>query len=319
MCWNTGWRTPDRRPLLISAAFLAVLWCIPIVEQLAHSPGNLTRLWGFFLGGAPDRLPFHAALGVWADAITAPLRPGFTLARGLTIEPAVLAPHVVLAGALTFAAAAAAAVAARRRARVLAWFAALSVLSSVVALWSVTRIEGAVSDHFAFWTAAIGGAEAAAIFTTAVASVARRYGRALAVAGIASIVGLGVQGVARTAAGAFPVTVNAPSAPNFAASIRAYLDAGRVERPLFRIDQESWGLAAAILLELDREGIAYAVEDDWNSMFPDRFRAIGDEDAEVWLAATGRRPELARRRGNVTIDASSFIHVEAVPMPPARR
>jgi hypothetical protein len=124
--------------------------------------------------------------------------------------------------------------------------------------------------------------------------------------------GGGIRDVSRAADGRFAITSDAPSVPNFVTSVRGYLSAEHVGRPLFRIDQEQWGLAVGILAELDRQGVAFAIEDDWLPMFPERFRARGTEDAEVTLAAARRHLDLAARPGNVTVDVSSFIHVEAI-------
>ena len=327
-------RDADRRARLRSAlaaaaAVAAILWLPSIVEQLVHRPGNLTALLRFFAANGRPRPGFWPAAAVWSDALTAPLAPGFVLAHGGAIEPTVDSIRLAVACALTAGAAIASAAAFRRHRPVLAWFGALSAASSLIALWSVTRIEGVVADHLAFWQAAIGLADAASIaaclgaqaVSRAASFGARGFSRAAA-PGLAAmmIVGaVGLQQVARAAAGSFAITVDAASAPNFAGSIRDYLARNHVRRPLFRIDQDQWGLAAAILLELDRERVRYAVEDDWASMFPDRFAKNGREDAELTLAATGEHGDLAGRPGNVTVDASSFIHVEAIPVTRARR
>jgi hypothetical protein len=73
---------------------------------------------------------------------------------------------------------------------------------------------------------------------------------------------------ATAAAGEFAITTSAPSVPTFAASIRSYLADRHLRRPLVRADQEQWWLAAAILAELDREGVAFAVEEDWARKMP---------------------------------------------------
>jgi hypothetical protein len=54
------------------------------------------------------------------------------------------------------------------------------------------------------------------------------------------------------------------------------------------------------------------------SVFSDRFRVTGDEDAELTIAVTGANPNLAARPGNVTVDASSQVHVEAIRIEPNR-
>src|SRR5581483_7289330 len=302
-----------RRAIGDAALVAAAAWAVPIAEQLRHSPGNLAALARFFAASGREHLTADAALATWADAITAPFRPGLTLARGAIVEPSIVLPHVLLACALVAAAGVAAAVARRRGSPVVAWFAALAALSSLVGLLSSMRIEPPVSDHFAFWMAALGLADAAAVAALAPWPAAAEP---LLVCAAAVLVGaIGLRDVDRAAHGQFAITADAPSAPNFAASIRQYLAVRHVHRPLVRIDQDQWWLATAILLELDREGVAYAVETDWMAMFPPRFAPTGAEDAELTLAAVGQHRDLAERRGNVTVDASSFIHVEAIARP----
>lgn len=297
----------------IAAGVAAVVWMVPVLQQVTHTPGNLGALWRFFTSGGRAHVTLTTALAAWSDAMAAPFVPGFVLARGTILEPAVVWSHVTIAAAVVGAAAAGAIVADRRGAAAVSWFGTLSAGASLVALWSATRIEPPMSDHFTFWIAALGVADLAAVvalapWTPAVEPIA-------VVAAAAIVAGLGVREVSRAADGTFAITSNAPSAPNFATSIRAYLAAQQVRRPLFRIDQEQWWLAAAILAELDREGVDYAVEPDWMPMFPDRFATNGTEDAELTLAAVGLNRGLAERPGNVTVDVSSFIHVEAVRRP----
>jgi hypothetical protein len=299
------------RSNVAAASVVAVLaWALPVVEELRHRPGNLTQLWRFFASDGHPHVTFSTALATWADALTAPFRPGFALAHGEVLTPEPSAAHIVLAASLVAGTVIAALVARQRRDRSLAWFAGAALLSSAVALWSATRIEGEVSDHFAFWMAAIGIADLATV--VALLPVRARVVRAAAIAAATLVAIAGLREVQRAAGGTFAITADAPSAPNFAASIRQYLGTHHVIRPLFRIDQDQWWLAAAILLELDREGVVYAVEDDWKTMFPDRFAPNGSEDAELTLAAAHQHAELAARSGNVTVDVSSFIHVEAI-------
>jgi hypothetical protein len=302
----------QRRALVVAFAVAIVLWAPAIAEEGLHTPGNLTEIWRFFTHGEAP-IGGVGGIALWSDAITAPFRPAFELAHGTPIGPAIIVPRVVLAIALTVGAATAAGLAVRHQLRVLAWFAGLSAFASVVALWSVSRITGGASDHQTFWIAALGLCDAAAVLVAMTPMRAPPPRLQPIVVTFAVVVSIALVGVSQAADGRFPVTTTAPSAPNFVASIRQYLASHHVRRPLVRIDQDQWWLAAAILLELDRQGVTYAIEDDWRTMFPERFAADGSEDAELTLAAVGQHRDLAARPGNVTIDVSSFIHVEAIP------
>jgi hypothetical protein len=312
----------DRRLVGITAATLAIVWATPVVEQFSHAHGNLAALWRFFVRGSGERrLTMTQGLAIWSDAITAPFRPAFILANGTPIEPTLSLAHVAVAAALVIAVAAAAVIALRRGMSAPARLAILSLAASLVTLWSATRIEGGVSDHQSFWFAMVGVVDvvsAVAVFP------GRRQLRASAAQSailvlLALVLLIGIRQMDRVRRGSVPVTESAPSAPNFAASIRQYLDRTASRRPLVRLDERQWGLGVAILLELDRRDVAFAVEDSWMPMFPDRFRANGTEDVELTLAARGASVELARRPQNETVDESTFIHVEAVPLRPRLR
>jgi hypothetical protein len=311
--------TPSRdgnRAIGISAATLAIMWSLPIAEQLSHSPGNLAALWRFFVhGSAASRLTLAQALAIWSDAMTAPFRPAFHLANGTPLEPVLSPMHVVAAIALAIAVAAAAIVAHRRRRPALTRLAMLSLAASIATLWSATRIEGGVSDHQSFWFAIVGVMDVASTVAIVLGSwsPAPTVARSMVVALLGLALAIGLRQMDRVRRGVIPVTDSAPSVPNFAASIRQYLDRTRSRRPLFRLDERQWGLGVGILLELDRAAVPFAVEESWMPMFPDRFRPDGREDAELTLAARGASAELARRPGNETVDESTFIHVEAVP------
>jgi hypothetical protein len=122
----------------------------------------------------------------------------------------------------------------------------------------------------------------------------------------------------RARQGSFPVTITSSAIPSFATSIREYLHQAGIRKPLFRIDDGQWGKAAGILLELDRNNTPFAIEDGWLSVFSDRFRVSGDEDAELTISVTGANRDLAARPGNVTVDTSSQVHVEAIRIEPNR-
>ena len=313
--------------LAITAWLMAIVWFIPTAEQVSHTPGNMTALWQFFVDRPGHGQPLGTATAAWASMLTAVLRPGFSLATGAVVAPDTSGLPIVLALALMLLAAIAAVWAFRARRQGLAWLATLSVVGAIVTLWSTTRIDGSINDHMIFWFAAVGGANIAvcggALLTWMQQTLDPGHRTARLVAPLAHSVPLGVLlwiglcQVDRARQGSFPATVTSPAIPNFANSIRRYLRDSGVQRPLVRIDQEQWGMAAGILLELQRHDIPFAIEDSWASMFPDRFRATGHEDLELTIAAAGARPELAARPANVTIDVSRQVHVEAIKVEPS--
>src|SRR5215831_19688847 len=74
------------RALLATAAVLALLWALPIAEQLTHSPGNMTQLWTFFVKQSHPGQRFAVAFSAWSEMLTGPLRPAFAVATGLSLR-----------------------------------------------------------------------------------------------------------------------------------------------------------------------------------------------------------------------------------------
>jgi hypothetical protein len=176
-------------------------------------------------------------------------------------------------------------------------------------------------DHQVFWISIVGALDGAAIaitvLTLAVPLNARPVPARAAVVAAESlalivlvVVGLGQMNRARR--GSAPVTITLPSVESFGASIERYV-AGR--KALIRIDQDAWDVAAGIVLQLSRLGVRLAVEDDWATMFPERFRAQGDEAVEIAIAASGDSQRFGQRPNATLIDASSRVEVHATPMP----
>jgi hypothetical protein len=323
------WRSPAIRTHVNVAAWLMVMmWFFPAAEQMSRPQGNLTALWRFFVGQPGNGQVFTTALAAWASWMTAPFRQEFALATGATVIPEISSWQVWLVLAQVTAPVIAAIWAFRARLQALAWLSTLLAAGSIVCLWSATRIEGAIHDHEMFWLAIVGasnvGVSCAALLTYLKrrVSVHERLARFTAPVAhgvlMAVLIAIALGQIDRARQGSFPVTITSSSIPNFATSIRRYLHQAGIRKPVFRIDDDQWGLAAGILLELDRNNTPFAIEDSWLSVFSDRFRVTGDEDAELTIAVTGANPNLAARPGNVTVDASSEVHVEAIRIEPNR-
>jgi hypothetical protein len=59
--WRTGTVRALARPSALAAAVLVVMWLPPLIDQLANSPGNLSRILHYF--EHPDRAPQSLAVG----------------------------------------------------------------------------------------------------------------------------------------------------------------------------------------------------------------------------------------------------------------
>jgi hypothetical protein len=77
-------------------------------------------------------------------------------------------------------------------------------------------------------------------------------------------------------------------------------------------------MTAGVLLQLNKLGVPFAVEDSWLPMFPQTFAAIGDEDAEISVSGTNAHDQLANRPGNVLVTSAGTVYVDAVRITPKR-
>ena len=303
-------------PLACAAAVAAVLWTPTLVEQATASPGNLSAIWTFFTSEAAGSQPFRTAFRGWSAMIAAIVRPGFSVAdagllrtnHSATLQAYAIAELVLLAvtALMTF----------RRRLRFEATAASFCLAASVIALWSVTRIEGEIMDYEILWISALGALNVAAI-AAGFCSLFVHAGKALRPArGVCAVLLLvcAVNGFSRlldVRARSLSPGPETKAILGAAAGIQDYLRRERVVRPLVDIDQSSWGLAAAVLLQLQKAGVPYAVDDDWLPMFTDRARAAGNETMALSIAGAARHVLIHDRPGVTPVLDAGPIFVDA--------
>jgi hypothetical protein len=118
----------------------------------------------------------------------------------------------------------------------------------------------------------------------------------------------------RARAGRLPVTRSIASTEQLAWSIREHLEGRGLQKPLFRIGEGEpvWGTAAGVLLELDRLGVPFAVEESWMPMFPQAFAANGDEDSEIAVSNEATHLTMMERPGNGFIANNSAAYFDAI-------
>ena len=95
---------------------------------------------------------------------------------------------------------------------------------------------------------------------------------------------------------------------------QAYMADHQVRKPLVRIGEDVWGTTAGVLLELDRAGVPFAVEESWMPMFPQSFAANGNEDAELAFVDTDEHLRLITRPDNVPVADTTAFYADAVPI-----
>jgi hypothetical protein len=295
---------------------LAVLWLLPIAEQLSHKPGNLIHLWTFFTTSGGATPSYVTSLEAWSYALTGVLRPDLSLPYGGHFRFTHLGWAIPLAIAEVVAVTVAGALAQRSARRFEAWMAWMAAAASLVSLWSISRIHGDILDHEIFWVVPLGAANLAII----AAAVARRLGAswlpaplpgAVVAMSCLALVLLSVGDGMRALHGliAFERAALRRNAELDATyrCIRDYLDTEGVAKPLFRIEQ--WDTAAAVFVRLHGEGRAFVVEEKSLPIFTEAFAPRGDEDAIVAIRGSASRADAA---GPAVVLQREPVYIEAL-------
>jgi hypothetical protein len=318
-----AWTGPDAgrwsRSIAVTALVLGAVWALPLYEQFHAAPrGNLTELTRYFLHQSRNGQPLATAVSAWSDMMVGVLRPDFYVAHGwpfvessvrwaewLSIVELTAIGLFVVRGA-------------RRRQQFDAALGAMLLIASCVALWSATRVEERIFDHDVFWMSGIGVLSLAvtidvlaSMFRAPPVPTLRRDAlvacAALAVLATAAVVRQVNDVVSRS----FVPPADAQTARALASDITGYMQRDRVSRPLLKIDQDAWPIAAGAILELQKQGQIVSVEDDWVVMFTPTFRVTGHEDGVLVVALAPEHLRLTQR-GARLISAHDPIYAHAV-------
>ena len=205
---------------------------------------------------------------------------------------------------------------------------ALSTLSaSCIGLWALTRVRDDILDHEIFWLAAFGAINLAvlgaaglrAVGTTGLMRWSKGPSVATSACALALVLGLslGVRDLRDLTSfelrRAERVTIVAAYE-----SIRNYVRAGGIRKPVIAPDAPLWGHAAGVLLRLRQDGTPAAVPDVWLPMFTRAYAATGDEDAVVTIGTEGRSRERSARPGNVLLLERRAVFVDAIRIAPGQ-
>jgi hypothetical protein len=318
-------RMPFRGVLNACAWLLALLWMLPVAEQLSHTPGNLTRLWAFFVTGTGPGQPYSRAVAVWSYALTGAFRPDLYTPYGGHFELTHLAWGIPVAIAEVIALAVVGTRARRSGRKFEASLAWTALAATLVSLWSITRIRGDVLDHEIFWIVPLGAINAAIAAGAAWRAAARRWSRqdaegasawsshaATVFCAMLFLVGVhaGIRDFDRLVRFENSKPRKDADINGTYESLRIYLFSQEVRKPLFRIDGD-WDVAVAALARLHHSRRPFAVDDTALWMFTDAFSAHGDEDAFIVIGSSGRNPR-RDASGEAVIVQREPVVVEAV-------
>jgi hypothetical protein len=296
----------SRRAAAWTACILAIFWAPPLVEQFRDSPGNLSLLLRFFRDHrAPHPFteivdPVMRNLGAMPLSFATVLVPSTTDQKGIGAGVLGLLLVALLPLAAAFA---------RRRGRSFAAaLGTLSVVAVACAFVSALKIVGPPFDYLLLFASASGGAGWMALAVSVLdagelPANRRRAGLALAAAVLVSLLATAANVRGLVSAQPMPLgTIS--SVKTFSENLKEALLAARVKRPLIAMEGDAaWIPASGVVLELQRAGMPFAIEDEWRPMFGRGYARDGREDAVVLFADGG----LSER-----IDAKLVARADAV-------
>jgi uncharacterized protein with PQ loop repeat len=307
------------RPLRQAAWLLALLWMLPLSEQIVHRPGNLSRIVEFFfLEGEEGRVPAAAAWRAWSYSLMGLVRPDLQLPIGHYFLPAArpwIAPAVLVAVMLLF-------VAAfkwwRTKDRFPFALASLAIAGAAAGYWSISGIRFEIFDHAVFWLSGVGlvvlaVAASAAFLWTHKGEGGRPPGSAIRIAaGSTLLVGAAVIGVGN-------ITEPPPPPGSADGAVRAFVDGitralpeHNIQKPLLQVDGQAWEVMAGVLLQFAKAGVPMAVDRRLVDIFDRPWLPTGDEDATLTFADRAGHSRQASRPGNVLIAEYGGYFVDAL-------
>jgi hypothetical protein len=202
-------------------------------------------------------------------------------------------------------------------------FSFVALVGAVIALWSVTRILDDIPEYAIVWISAVGILGAAVLVAAIVQLILDRAapGRQpplllvrVMVVGLVASCGVTLWHKFEDARSS-PLSREERDVSALYEGIRAHLSKSGARRPFLRLRGDVWGFAAAVGLQFERDGQAYAVEASAIPLFSDAFASTGEEDVELTFATLPHHRELSTREGNVVVAASRQVYVDAIVLP----
>jgi len=315
-------RAKNRMWVYLSASVVAALWLPPLLEQIRDDPGNMTKLWGFFVSGA-DTQPVPEALNAITgrvtlvargilEALMSPVFPGLSPLE----ETAVLVLQLALLPCAWFAAW-------KQR---MPYAAALGLVTCVALLsgtWSIFHVRGRIWGYFTQWMAGIGVANLALLFGIAFEFGSRRAESRLSAgprfsAKYSYLLAL-ILMIFMTAwhMGSFvnpralPPQEN-PAERSLSHSLSVYLKDHHTGRLLIELPPiSSWYNEVALVNQLYKSGATFGLKPlGWPLLFDCSFAPDGTEKRRLIVAG----PELASQSGYTVVGSqgSVFLYLSDV-------
>jgi hypothetical protein len=300
---------------------LILLWSGPIADQMANSPGNLRQIVLFF-SESHARPPITEAFVAWADNATGTFLPHFEFdGAGPFIPSQESWPVVAAVLQLILLALTIPWLRAKGR-RFDAAFAGVVLAALTIGFWSITRVVGLIPAYGIVWITAVGVlatatlcASGIGLFTGRLMGLSRP---AWATAVICSIFLLAYGTVIWQIPTGVPQRLSSEERQvrTLFDNLSAYCDRSGARRPLLRIGQDMWAIAAGLGLQLQLANRDFAVEQSAVFLFTNEYAANGTEDAVITIAPESLHRELVARPANVVVASVDSVYLDAVSIPP---
>lgn len=275
------------KPLLwfiVSFLILTVMWMPSILEQIYHHPGNLSNIYRCFESGETLHLS-EVFIPVSKQIAALPL-----FLFGVLLWP-VSESHISVAAGLITALqivllSLAYSIGIRQQRNYCAALCLLGGVGLLIAIFSMTRIIGPVHLYLVSWTSMIGLINWVAIGGVVLAyitSVLKFRGMRLFIQ--STIVGL----IILVTAGSFIQLRQHPLFPTIREhtkvlfeALQKYLEENAIKSPIIRIySEDSWPVAAGVILQLYKADISFSIEECWVFMFGSQFATSSSKAEEI--------------------------------------
>jgi len=294
-----------RRSLIVAASVAALVWAVPIVDELR--PGGLHNLreLGHFFGTATPYSPRQAG-HAFEQLVIAPFSPQLGLEwGGLHIPPtdpvvraAMIAEGIALVAAIV--------IAWRRRHRFETALGVICFAGSIAGLVAVRRLPEEVHEYTVLWVTVLGVSIWTVVAGELIDGILRavrqaagesrpKIARMLLPVASAALVLLAARQLMNWRA---TDVRSSPQIEILTSLVRQQLPARAGARPMILVPQEIWGVATGVALQLYRGDVRPMVDADWVSMFGTPFAPVTPPDVTVTFAQEEQHLNDVEHRAN---------------------
>jgi hypothetical protein len=270
---------PHRRWILLTASGVVVLcWILPTYEAVTTHPSNIARLVEFFTATNPDTQSWGRVFNILRDqlammpiAVLLPLRPFMATPGTVTSTVLVFVQIGVVVAALVFGR--------RRSDEVLCLLAIVTLAEMAVSVVAIRGIRGAVFPYLLYWVVVPG------FMTLAVAAAWIIRSHKWWTMGCVGLAAWFTALVVLSSVDRWRVFGDKDvAAEQLARDVERFVTSESLNQPVIRIAGENWPTAAAVILQLRKDGIPFVVEPQWTFVFGAALEDHGGDRPQLFVA-----------------------------------